>query len=112
MAKTMVYPAAMSYLTEITGAITAAGQLGIEMDTRPAAAVATAATALMSAVEDLEAAMAVEDFDDSVEKHMQHCAETLRSGMDAVRSHADTLETLVADAHWPLPKYREMLFIR
>ena len=56
--------------------------------------------------------MAVEDFDDSVEKHMQHCAETLRSGMDAVRSHADTLETLVADAHWPLPKYREMLFIR
>ncbi len=32
--------------------------------------------------------------------------------MDDVRMHGDTLETLVADERWPLPKYREMLFIR
>ena len=32
--------------------------------------------------------------------------------MEAVRTHADTLERLVADDAWPLPKYREMLFIR
>ncbi|MDE0802530.1 MAG: glutamine synthetase III [Acidimicrobiales bacterium] len=112
LARTMIYPAAMKYLAELTTTVASAGSLGIEIDPSPAAAIGTAATALMSAVDALESALAVEDFDESVEKHMQHCAETLRDGMDAVRTHADTLETLVADAHWPLPKYREMLFIR
>jgi glutamine synthetase len=32
--------------------------------------------------------------------------------MDRVRAHADALETMVADEYWPLPKYREMLFIK
>ncbi len=31
--------------------------------------------------------------------------------MAAVRSAADSLETLVADDLWPLPTYQEMLFI-
>ena len=29
---------------------------------------------------------------------------------EALREAADTLETLVADDLWPLPKYRELLF--
>ena len=32
--------------------------------------------------------------------------------MRAVRSHADALETVVADDLWELPSYQEMLFIR
>jgi glutamine synthetase len=32
--------------------------------------------------------------------------------MNEVRAHADVLETEVADELWPLPKYREMLFIK
>ena len=32
--------------------------------------------------------------------------------MGAVREVADKLETLVADDLWPLPSYREMLFIK
>jgi glutamine synthetase len=32
--------------------------------------------------------------------------------MDKVRSHADALGLEVADAYWPLPKFREMLFIK
>ncbi len=32
--------------------------------------------------------------------------------MTAVRSVADTLERIVADDLWPLPKYSEMLFVR
>ena len=31
--------------------------------------------------------------------------------MDTVREHCDLLERLVSDNLWPLPKYREMLFI-
>ena len=32
--------------------------------------------------------------------------------MNAVRTAADKLETIVADDLWPMPTYREMLFIR
>jgi glutamine synthetase len=31
---------------------------------------------------------------------------------DVIRAHADSLESIVDDAVWTLPKYREMLFIR
>ena len=33
-----------------------------------------------------------------------------KARMAAVRETADRLELLVGDEHWPLPKYREMLF--
>ena len=32
--------------------------------------------------------------------------------IDAIRHHVDALELLVDDEMWPLPKYRELLFIR
>ncbi|MFT6552188.1 MAG: glutamine synthetase [Zhongshania marina] len=65
----------------------------------------------MAAVAKLSAALEVHDFD-STEAHMQYAAGTLRSLMVEVRGHADTLETLVSDDLWPLPKYSEMLFIK
>jgi glutamine synthetase len=36
----------------------------------------------------------------------------VRGAMNTLRNHADTLESLIADDLWPLPKYREMLFIK
>ena len=32
--------------------------------------------------------------------------------MEELRSFGDRLETLVADDLWPLPTYREMLFVK
>lgn len=32
--------------------------------------------------------------------------------LDKVRKHVDALEMIVDDEMWPLPKYRELLFIR
>ena len=32
--------------------------------------------------------------------------------MDIIRYHIDKLELMVDDEMWPLPKYRELLFIR
>jgi glutamine synthetase len=31
---------------------------------------------------------------------------------DQIRDHCDRLERLVSDAHWPLAKYRDLLFIK
>jgi glutamine synthetase len=42
-------------------------------------------------------------------KHFEH---DILPAMKAVRDVADKLETIVADDLWPLPTYREMLFIK
>ncbi|MAE27912.1 MAG: glutamine synthetase type III [Planctomycetes bacterium] len=39
-----------------------------------------------------------------------YCADVI-AAMDAVRAEADHLEGLVDDETWPLPKYRELLFV-
>ncbi len=39
------------------------------------------------------------------------CRDTLVPIMSACRAEGDALENLVDDSHWPLPKYRELLWI-
>ncbi len=111
MAKTLIYPAAMSYLSDLAATISATSLVGVEVDTGAMRAVAEESNALIAAAEALDSAMGVDDFA-TTEEHMHYCADTLRSLMDDVRTHADALETLVADSYWPLPKYREMLFLK
>lgn len=38
--------------------------------------------------------------------------EKVKPHADAIREFADSIETIVEDQYWPLPKYRELLFIR
>ncbi|MBK7526530.1 MAG: glutamine synthetase III [Sphingobacteriales bacterium] len=49
-------------------------------------------------------------------EHARDCARAfcdhVKPRFDKIRHHADTLETLIADTHWPLPKYRELFFIK
>jgi glutamine synthetase len=47
---------------------------------------------------------------DSEEKALAYC-KNVKPFFDKIRYHADKLELLVDDNLWPLPKYREMLFI-
>ena len=44
--------------------------------------------------------------------HAKHMRDAVLPAMLNVRKAADKLETVVADDLWPLPTYREMLFIR
>ena len=111
MAKTTIYPAAVQYLFELSSTNSSMVEMGIEMDNSVAKTVAAEANAMMAAVNKLSAAMEKENFSNT-EKHMQYCANEIRGLMDEVRTHADVLETEVADELWPLPKYREMLFIK
>ena len=111
MAKTMIYPAATRYLSDLAMARSSMTEMGIELDSSTATAVAAEANAMMSAVAKLGEAMEKHDFA-STEEHMQFCANDIRGLMDEVRLHADALEAEVADELWPLPKYQEMLFIR
>jgi glutamine synthetase len=111
MATTMIYPAAVTYLSELAATAGNLQELGITLDNSVAQNVAAEANALMVAVGKLAEARAKHDFA-TVQEHMTFLAETVRSLMNEVRAHADTLETLIADEMWPLPKYSEMLFIK
>ncbi len=111
MAKTIIYPAAVRYLSELSLAIANAAAIGIEMDKERAQTVSNLIKLLMDSVGKLSEATAKDDFD-SIEEHMQYSAQTIRPLMDKVREYADTLEGEVADNFWPLPTYQEMLFVK
>jgi len=111
MAKTLIYPAAISYLSSLSDAASGMKELGIDLDNGSAKIVAARANAMMAAVNELIAVSAKEDFA-STKDHMQYCANDIRGLMDKIREHADILECEVADKLWPLPKYQEMLFIK
>lgn len=111
MAKTMIYPAATQYLAELSMANNGMAELGIEMDNAIAISIATETNAMVAAVAELSTAIKQHDFD-SIEAHMNYCAHEIRGLMVKVRTHVDALEAEVSDDLWPLPKYREMLFIK
>lgn len=107
LGKTVIYPAALGYLAELSATYAAVPAL----DTGVVDAIAANANGLMSTITELGAELEKHDFADTAE-HMQHVATSIRGLMDQARVYADALEVDVADKAWPLPKYREMLFIR
>ncbi|MCC5871602.1 MAG: glutamine synthetase III [Gammaproteobacteria bacterium] len=111
MAKTLIYPAAVSYLSTLASTTSGLAAMGVQLDHTTAGTVAKHANAMLAAVDDLSAALAKSDFG-STEEHMRFCAGEIRALMDKVRVHADALEMEVADELWPLPKYQEMLYIK
>ena len=111
IAKTTIYPAAIRYLSDLSLTNSGMAEMGIEMDNSVALKVAEEASAMMAAVDKLDAALEADGFN-STEDHLQHCARGICSLMLEVRACADTLEAEVSDDLWPLPKYQEMLFIK
>ena len=49
---------------------------------------------------------------DAVHDKAHHVLSRVIPAMNAVRDAADVLERHIADKHWPLPGYREMLFVK
>lgn len=49
--------------------------------------------------------------EDMEEKAIQYC-DLVVPFFEVIRGHADKLELLIPDSKWPLPKYRELLFMR
>jgi glutamine synthetase len=111
MAKTIIYPAAVRYLSDLSTAIGSLASISISLEKEIAEKVAMLVQSMMDMVSKLSAAMNKHDFA-TTEEHMQYFAQTIRPLMDKVREYADALEEEVADDLWPLPTYQEMLFIK
>jgi glutamine synthetase len=111
MAKTLIYPAAVRYLSELSSTISKLKDLGIEFDATYAQSISKQAQLMMQSVNALSEALTVHDFA-SPKDHMQFCAKKIRPLMDEIRQYADALEGEIAQDLWPLPTYQEMLFIK
>ena len=111
MAKTLVIPAAIRYLQELGEAAEALEDLDLDVSgtKETAAAVAGPVNALRTALKALvEARHAAHDADDEAVA-MQ---EQVIPAMNAVRASCDALEKEIPADLWPLPTYREMLFVK
>jgi glutamine synthetase len=63
-------------------------------------------------LEKLDKALEAAEAEEDTRKKAIAFREDIFMLFDPIRKHVDALEGLVADEHWPLPKYREMLFLR
>ncbi|GGN31299.1 glutamine synthetase III family protein [Deinococcus daejeonensis] len=105
MARTMILPAAVKYLSELHAAGGSKAVKGV------AAEVEAAADELFDAVQALSAQNTATGGDEVHEK-AHHMRDQVLPAMSAVRKAADKLEKVVAEQHWPLPTYRQMLFVK
>ena len=109
--RTVIFPAAVRYQGELANTVAAMQAIGYEFDHPTTDKVLELTQALQNALNDLETALAKDNFR-NMTAHTQYACETLLPAMLAVREQADTLEGIVADDLWALPTYQEMLFIR
>jgi glutamine synthetase len=106
MAKTMLLPAAIRYLGELSVAGDSAGVSALRDQ------VAGLTDRFVEVIGGLEEANHAHPEIEEVLGKAQYVQNTVVPAMVAVREVADELERVVPDSLWPLPKYSEILFIK
>ena len=110
IAKTMIFPAAVRYQSELARTCANLKAVGYTFDTNTLDRVTELVRCLQDSTAELDVALAHDG--ESVFEEAQHALIKLIPAMNIVREYADSLETIVADDLWPLPSYQEMLFIK
>ena len=113
MGKTMIVPACLRYQTEVANAVIATKTAGVDSveQYELLKSVASTLTQLQTALTTLDHEIGHEAKGEPLD-HAKNSRDKIVPAMTAVRTAADKLETMVADDLWPLPTYREMLFIK
>ena len=113
MAKTLILPAALRYQGELAQAVNATKAAGVDN-----AAQLELLKSLTGTINDFQKATATLEkalghhAEGDAYAHAKHMRDQVIPAMAELRKHGDKLENIVADDLWPLPTYREMLFIR
>nr|MBP6823633.1 glutamine synthetase type III [Acidobacteriota bacterium] len=115
IATTVVLPAAFKHQTQIAGSVAALAAAGVSGDALDAQRAEVANFAglianLKSALSTLDHAVEKAEAGNE-EKKATAFAYGVSDAMAAVREVCDKLELTIDDELWPLPKYREMLFL-
>jgi glutamine synthetase len=113
MARTQILPACLRYQADVAQAVNATKAAGVDNGAQ-----LDLLKSLTKAISDFQAATAALDkalghhADGDAYAHAKAMRDGVLPAMSAVRTLGDKLETMVADEYWPLPTYREMLFIK
>lgn len=113
MAKTMIYPAAVRYMNELAEGVERVDRIGLDNSGSKAMLrkVNSGINNLDEALEELRQAVLAADEGSAIE-HATHVKDEVIPAMTKIRDAVDFLERYVADDYWPLPIYREMLFVK
>jgi glutamine synthetase len=112
MVTTQVLPACYLYHGSLSQAVAAASQIGVQAP--QLTPLKNLTTWITTAQEKLSVLTTLTDKAEQTHdeyKKAEIYAGEVSSSMSELRTVVDELETLVMDEMWPLPKYREMLFI-
>ncbi|HYE20793.1 MAG TPA: hypothetical protein VEA69_20265, partial [Tepidisphaeraceae bacterium] len=112
IAKSQILPAALRAQKEAADTVASTKAAGVA-----STAASDALTALVSATNDLSKGIAAlekakELHDGDAYAHAKHMREAVFPALNTLRTAADKLEAIVPDDLWPLPTYREMLFLK
>ena len=113
MVQTMIVPAIVRYINELAATLDRGDKLGfaIKGTKRVAQHLSEELDKLIEANEELIKQNAELGGDTELEK-AEHMRANIIPAMNKVRDIADRLEKYVADDYWPMPTYRDMLFVK
>jgi len=118
LASTLILPAAVRYQNDIIKNIVGLKEVGLP-DTSYAnqkqilEVLSDHINIIADNVEKMiEARKVANEIEDMREKAIAYCDDVKGNYFDIIRYHVDKLELMVDDNYWPLPKYRELLFLR
>ncbi|HET6229326.1 MAG TPA: glutamine synthetase III [Longimicrobiaceae bacterium] len=113
IASTMVLPAALRYLNDLLAAAGRSKELGLE-----STGLTRIIKQLNGLVDELADALGTlteqneELGGEDLDSKAHHMHDHIIPAMTAVRGVVDRLEKIVPDDYWPLPTYRDMLFVK
>jgi glutamine synthetase len=109
----MVLPAAIRYLNDVLTTVERATSAGLS--TNGTSSIARETSSLIDELASALATLVEKNADlggDTVHEKAYHMRDNIVPAMMAVRTVVDKLERLLPDTEWPLPKYRDMLFVK
>jgi glutamine synthetase len=118
LASTNILPAAIKYQNQLIENIQGLKSIGLDSTTYESQlAILTSISKHIHAIRTnveamIEARKTANEIADTRARAIDYCEKIKAPYFDTIRYHADKLELMIDDALWPLPKYREILFLR
>ncbi len=114
IARTMILPAAQKTQRDVADSLSSAKihGLAIEKQSERLQDMTMRIEAFVQCIDELSTVFdACERHEGSELEHARAYRDQVLPAMNRLRDQADELETMTDDAYWPLPKYRELLFL-
>lgn len=116
LASNHIVPTAIAYQNKLITNVTGLKSLGLDAETETVVEtikeISKHIKSLQLGVDEMTEARKKANNTDDIEKRAEIYCSEVKASFDSIRYAVDKLELIVDDEDWPLPKYREMLFLR